>query len=699
MNSKHKGQSLSVFLLETYVGEIVKLADDQTVFAIDKTYANLESRPTLSLSFKSSTGGLIETARKRQLKLDPFFSNLLPEGHLRKYLAEKLEISSQREFYLLAALGDDLPGGVAVRPDSDLVDDFAGPVTGETSDEEPLRFSLAGVHLKFSAIEENNGRLTIPAKGQGGSWIIKIPASLHKNVPEVEYSMLKLAGACGISIPEIRLVPTSDIEGLPESFHEIKGNSLAVKRFDRLPDGQRIHMEDFAQVFGLYPHSKYGKRSYDNIAAVLQFETDERSVIEFVNRLVFTIAIGNGDMHHKNWTLLYEDRFRPILSPAYDFIPTIAYLPDQSLGLKLGGTRKFADVSLRNFETLAASARIPYRQVKAAVLGFAECFHEEWNKSVESLPIPPEVRHKVQEHFKRIPLLAITSSVRGYELVKSEFRQFPILVELDQALEKNELLLEDGYGGKSPVEAPEPMDSRQLAIILDRKRKEWNLEILPISFIAGQSLYRLWRSRQFIRLPHSFLIEQKLPGSTIQEHDLRISLEQWQRIEKAHREKVPETFDMLRLDDGALCTIEANIIRLFDIVTESGGSVLASLDLTLNSLDVLFAPNSARTRACVPGTEMNYSQLVTYVLERAGWTSIFANRRTGTFTASKKHQLNDWGEMLFQAEIQVNVYARKTVFGIRVHAEMDVDVRKDALMIASQLKELLESENRKSIAR
>jgi len=35
------------------------------------------------------------------------------------------------------------------------------------------------------------------------------------------------------------------------------------------------NMEDFAQVFGLYPDDRYRQRSYANIAAVLSAETGE----------------------------------------------------------------------------------------------------------------------------------------------------------------------------------------------------------------------------------------------------------------------------------------------------------------------------------------------------------------------------------------------------------------------------------------
>lgn len=61
----------------------------------------------------------------------------------------------------------------------------------------------------------------------------------------------------------------AQITGLPPDAASLKGNALAVRRFDRGQDGQRIHMEDFAQVFGLFPDDKYSHRSYANIGAVL----------------------------------------------------------------------------------------------------------------------------------------------------------------------------------------------------------------------------------------------------------------------------------------------------------------------------------------------------------------------------------------------------------------------------------------------
>jgi HipA N-terminal domain len=53
----------------------------------------------------------------RRLRLPPWFSNLLPEGRLRDWIAADRKVSADREMELLAQVGHDLPGAVRVLPD------------------------------------------------------------------------------------------------------------------------------------------------------------------------------------------------------------------------------------------------------------------------------------------------------------------------------------------------------------------------------------------------------------------------------------------------------------------------------------------------------------------------------------------------------------------------------------------------------
>src|ERR1700678_1041433 len=104
--------TLEISLNERTVGTMTRLVNETIVFAFDPQYANDEDRPILSLSHKGLMGTLVQGRTRTGTRLSPFFSNLLPGGHLRDYLAGKLGINSNREFYLLAALGLDLPGAV-----------------------------------------------------------------------------------------------------------------------------------------------------------------------------------------------------------------------------------------------------------------------------------------------------------------------------------------------------------------------------------------------------------------------------------------------------------------------------------------------------------------------------------------------------------------------------------------------------------
>jgi serine/threonine-protein kinase HipA len=408
-----KLNALSVRLHGKQIGVITRLAGDRQLFAFEQDYIDDQHRPTLSLSFKGSTGGLVTNFRPVGRRVPVFFSNLLPEGHLRDYLAKRAEVDSEREFFLLAVLGADLPGALTIGPleddeqSSEQHHDHEDSSVDGHSDEMPLRFSLAGVQLKFSAIMEASGGLTIPASGMGGSWIVKLPSARYKAVPENEFAMLELARRVGISVPENKLVDVASIKGLPEQAHTMESKALAVKRFDRLPDVKPIHMEDFAQVFGEFPNNKYKFHSYANIAAVLWAEIGEDAVIEFVRRLVFSVVIGNADMHLKNWSLLYPDRRMPVLSPGYDFVSTLPYIPGDTLALSLGDSRSLSEITPDQMRRFADSARIPSSPLWKIAVETAERTAESWKTLEQADALPKDLKDSIGSQ-----ILGVVASVK-----------------------------------------------------------------------------------------------------------------------------------------------------------------------------------------------------------------------------------------------------------------------------------------------
>lgn len=394
--------ALAVRLHGQRIGVINRLAGDRYLFSFDQAYVDDPNRPTLSLSFKGTSGGLTTGVRPYNVRLPPFFSNLLPEGHLREYLAARAGVKVNRDFFLLATLGADLPGAISVTPADAAADDDHADDDRDQRGQHPMRFSLAGVQLKFSAVMEASGGLTIPADGTGGSWILKLPSARFEAVPENEFAMMELARKIGIPVPHVKLVPISEIEGLPRDTGKMEGKALAVQRFDRTPEGGRIHMEDFAQVFGIYADDKYDKRSYANIAQVLSVETGDDAVMDFTRRLAFSVLIGNADMHLKNWSLLYLDRRKPSLAPAYDYVSTIPYLPEDRLALGFGGSKEISAISQDQIRRFADTARLAVSPLWRLVQETSEKTVVAWKSLEEKAVIPAKIRKAIDEHMAKV---------------------------------------------------------------------------------------------------------------------------------------------------------------------------------------------------------------------------------------------------------------------------------------------------------
>jgi serine/threonine-protein kinase HipA len=403
---------LEVLLYGEPVGTLTRVGGDRNLFAFDDAYIADGDRPVLGLGFKDRLGELITAFRPTQTRVMPFFSNLLPEGHMRTYLAERAGVNPLREFFLLWVLGMDLPGAITIRP----ADGETWPPGTDDADADndrrreehrranALRFSLAGVQLKFSAVDEAGGGLTIPAKGVGGSWIVKLPSRQFGGVPENEFSMMTLARLVGIDVPALQLVDIDVIENLPTGMETLKGQALAVERFDRLQDGGAVHVEDFAQVFGIYPDDKYKKASARNIAQVIAAEGREADIAEFIRRLTFNTLIGNADMHLKNWSVIYPDRRHAALAPAYDFVSTIPYMPDRNAALNVSRSRRFDEFSEDELSHLAAKALLPEKLVLDTARATVGLFHEYWDAERKNLPLAANVARAIEAHLKTIPM-------------------------------------------------------------------------------------------------------------------------------------------------------------------------------------------------------------------------------------------------------------------------------------------------------
>lgn len=400
-------EQFCVYLHDRLVGHLHR-RDDVTRFVFASDYWSDPNRAVLGLRFEENP----RERHRANMRLPPWFSNLLPEGRLRDWIADAGKISVKREMELLAQVGHDLPGAVRVLPSDQVV-----PVdlSGEDADRHSLgvaraglwSFSLAGVGLKFSMLAKGD-RLVVPGVGEGGDWILKMPDPSYPSVPHNELAMMTLAGSVGIEVPEVLLLHRDQFVGLPDRVWSKEDYAYAVRRFDRGQGRAAIHIEDMAQVRGVYPDadgSSPGKYSgsFETIGALLYRGRDTSALQEFARRLAFNVLIGNGDAHLKNWSLIYRNPHTPTASPAYDLVATFVYRPPElgpeNMGLRFGRSRRFEDVRLGTFDALdrKLAAKAELADVARTLVGRVL---EEWPKAALVLADRPDLCYPIQRLVK-----------------------------------------------------------------------------------------------------------------------------------------------------------------------------------------------------------------------------------------------------------------------------------------------------------
>lgn len=377
-----------------------------------ESYWKLPFRPVVGQVFEERGPGWSPSSR---VALPNWFSHLLPEGRLRLAVAEAAATDAKQEFDLIRRLGlSDLPGAVRVVPvdSSGAVDvpQLAELEEGREEGDPLLKFSLAGAQLKFSVYGQSGRAITVPASGQAGNVILKFPDYRpgFDGVPEAELGCLELASAVGIDAANGWLADPRSVEGLEGWAEQASGLALAVDRFDRRPDDVRVHMEEIAQVLQVPTGSdtaKYRRANFETIAILVEALCGTAAVAEVIDRIVLNVLVGNGDAHLKNWAIVYPDGIRARLSPLYDVLPTLLYIPRDDLGLNLNGTRIFGQVTPRSFERIGRRTDYGAEAACARACSTANRVLDEWSIMADFLP-----RERFQFLTKRLgslPLLQV----------------------------------------------------------------------------------------------------------------------------------------------------------------------------------------------------------------------------------------------------------------------------------------------------
>ncbi len=384
------------------VGQLLEADDDAIEFVVDPDYGTLKQRPVLGQWFedrrRTSQHG------ERPGALPPFFANLIPEGDLKLTLMDRLGIAYDDDFGLLCAVGGDLPGALAV----ELVEGTTTPRTAASSepprDDDGLRFSLAGVQLKFSMVRGAD-RFHMPGRDQHGGWIAKISYERFPDLAANEWTTMEWARGVGFDVPRTELRRLAELVGIPHDG-AADAQVFLIERYDRGLEAARTHQEDFQQVVGRRPNKKYDDMTYDKLALLAARVIGGDAYAEFIRRLAFVVASGNNDAHMKNWSVIYPDGITPQWSPLYDQVFTARW-PEyaRAPALKIDGAREFAEIDLRHFRVLAErigeSAAVTEELVATTVARATLA----WREVREHPNVTPEYRDALRRHWQRTPLL------------------------------------------------------------------------------------------------------------------------------------------------------------------------------------------------------------------------------------------------------------------------------------------------------
>ncbi len=333
--------------------------------------------------------------------LTPWFEHLLPRGPMRRSIAREAGVDEDDGLALLVWLSGDLLGAVTLGISSNLpyVSRPARPLSVATEDAR-YRCSLPGTQWKLSLIQGGNG-FALPARGTDGDWIAKFPTGNFPRLVEVEAATMGWALACGIRVPEVREESVDRIEALPAELPCDGGKVYLIRRFDR-SGGARVHTEDFGQILDTPPGPELFGTHYEVLAAVIVRLCPREDLRAFLKQLVFCMLVGNFDAHTKNWSVVYEDRRHPRLSPAYDLIATVVY-PElkPELALRLGGTRSSRDLRDARFTAMASVLGIDVGVLSGWVREDVESVRDAWSRSEVCGRFSEIERRRINAHLAR----------------------------------------------------------------------------------------------------------------------------------------------------------------------------------------------------------------------------------------------------------------------------------------------------------
>jgi serine/threonine-protein kinase HipA len=222
--------------------------------------------------------------------------------------------------------------------------------------------------LKFDGVSGNKDKELEDPKGYG----------------VIEYAYYLMAKACGITMTECRL------------FEENERRHFMTKRFDRLPSGEKLHMQSLCAL-AHFDYNQAGAYSYEQaLLTIRQLKLPVEAVEEQFRRMVFNVVGRNQDDHVKNIAFLMDKEGHWSLAPAFDM--TYSYNPSGAWTathqMTLNGKRD--GFTMSDFRAVAKSANMKRGRAEAIVKEIISVV-KRWPEFAAVAKLSEGLRDKIQQ--------------------------------------------------------------------------------------------------------------------------------------------------------------------------------------------------------------------------------------------------------------------------------------------------------------
>ena len=388
----------------TRIGALTADSFSDAKFTYDRDYLDNPNARALSISLPL-TDETFSPERTRN-----YFEGMLPEGFLRRSVAQKMRTEESDYIAMLAGLGKECIGAVTIT-DGEMLS--PAPAYERLTMNQMREIAREGATKSVQVVMKTHLSLTgasgkvglyyepddmtwyLPLGNAPSTHIVKQSHVRLDSIVANEQLSLLTAKKLGIDVPSCHIINTGDA-GEDEVL-------FATERYDRKKktDGKclngldvpvRLHQEDFAQALSIAPINKYEsegghymKDMFDLLNKYSASPIEDR--LKLWDIIVFDYLIGNTDNHVKNVSLVYSENLRTVrLAPAYDILSTVIYESStRDMGFSIGGELCIDKITRNHFKAAAKECGLGEKMAMTRFDKLANGFEEALSNSAYEL--------------------------------------------------------------------------------------------------------------------------------------------------------------------------------------------------------------------------------------------------------------------------------------------------------------------------